>query len=76
MEDQLKSANAARSAAEKRASNLRNAFVPTANPNALSVLYGDNRRADRRREDNQLSDLSILSGLGTTSNPLAGLQLA
>ena len=76
MEDQLKSANAARSAAEKRASNLRNAFVPTANPNALSVLYGDNRRASRRREDNQLSDLSILSGLGTTSNPLAGLQLA
>ena len=77
MQDQMLAANAAREAAEQRASNLRNAFVPQANPNAMSVLYGDSRRGGRRRqEDNQLSDLSILSGLGTNSNPLAGLQLA
>jgi hypothetical protein len=76
MKDQMLSANAARDLAEKRASNLRNAFVPNANPTALSVLYGDNRKGGRRQQDNQLSDLSILSGLGTNSNPLAGLQLA
>ena len=76
MQDQMLAANAARDLAEQRASNLRNAFVPNANPTALSVLYGDNRRGGRKQEDNQLSDLSILSGLGTKSNPLAGLQLA
>ena len=76
MRDQMTAANEARLLAEQRASNLRNAFVPGANPTALSVLYGDNRKGRRRQEDNQLSDLSILSGLGTNSNPLAGLQLA
>jgi len=74
--DQLSAANAARDLAEKRASNLRNAFVPQANPTALSVAYGDMRRGNREAKNNQLSDLSILSGLGTISNPLAGLQLA
>ena len=76
MQEQMLSANAARDLAEQRASNMRNAFVPNANPTALSVLYGDNRKGGRRQQDNQLSDLSILSGLGTNSNPLAGLQLA
>ena len=76
MQDQMLAANAARDLAEQRASNMRNAFVPNANPTALSVLYGDNRKGGRRQQDNQLSDLSILSGLGTNSNPLAGLQLA
>ena len=73
---QLQTANAARVEAENRANNMRNAFVPQANPTALSAAYGDERTSSRQRSDNQLSDLSILSGLGTTSNPLAGLQLA
>ena len=76
MQQQLNSATAARNAAEQRATNMRNAFVPQANPTALSVLYGDARKTDRDRNQNQLSDLKILSGLGTASNPLAGLQLA
>lgn len=73
---QLSTANAARADAENRANNMRNAFVPQANPTALSAAYGDDRSSTRQRNNNQLSDLSILSGLGTTSNPLAGLQLA
>lgn len=73
---QLQTANAARVEAENRANNMRNAFVPQANPTALSAAYGDQRTSSRQRTNNQLSDLSILSGLGTTSNPLAGLQLA
>lgn len=76
MQAQLASAEAARQAAEQRAMNMRNAFVPQANPTALSVSYGDQRTSTRRAENNQLSDLTILSGLGTASAPLAGLQLA
>jgi len=76
MEEQLQASNAARLAAEQRAYNMRNAFVPQANPNALSISYGDQRSTARKKENNQLSDLTILSGVGTTSNPLAGLQLA
>ena len=76
MQQQVGAANAAAAAAEQRAYNMRNAFVPQANPTALSVNYGDQRMTSRKKENNQLSDLTILSGLGTTSNPLAGLQLA
>ena len=76
MQQQLQSAAAAQQAAEQRALNMRNAFVPQANPSAMSVAYGDQRRMARNRNNNQLSDLTIMSGLGTASNPLAGLQLA
>ena len=76
MNQQLQSANAALGAAERRATNMATAFVPQANPTALSVQYGDARSSTRKKENNQLSDLTILSGLGSTSNPLAGLQLA
>lgn len=77
MQQQLEASNAARLAAEQRAYNMRNAFVPQANPNALSISYGDQRTNNqRKKENNQLSDLTILSGVGATSNPLAGLQLA
>ena len=76
MNQQLQASNAARFAAEQRAYNMRNAFVPQANPNALSISYGDQRTTARKKENNQLSDLTILSGVGATSNPLAGLQLA
>lgn len=77
MQQQLQASNAARLAAEQRAYNMRNAFVPQANPNALSISYGDQRTTARKKENNQLSDLTILSGVGAmTANPLAGLQLA
>ena len=76
MQAQLQAATAATFAAEKRAANMRNAFVPQANPSAMTVAYGDQRINNRDRANNQLSDLTIMSGLGTASNPLAGLQLA
>ena len=73
---QLEAANNAFLREQQRASNMANAYVPQANPNAFSIGYGDGRTSRRRREDNQLSDLTLMSGLGTISNPLAGLQLA
>lgn len=76
MQSQLQAATAAAQAAEQRAANMRNAFVPQANPSAMSVAYGDQRKTNRNQANNQLSDLTIMSGLGTASNPLAGLQLA
>jgi len=78
-QQQAQTAEAARVLAETRADNMRSAFVPQANPTATSATYGDQREAvttTRRAKDNRLSDLTILSGLGTESNPLAGLQLA
>ena len=76
MEQQLTAANAAKEAAERRAYNMRSAFVPQANPTAMSAAYGDLRTATRKKQNNQLSDLRVLSGIGSTGNALAGLQLA
>ena len=73
---QLSSANAAVEEANRRADNLKTAFTPGANPNAMSILAGDFRKSRRRREDNALSDLSVLTDLGTNKNQLSGLQLA
>ena len=75
--EQLNAANNAFLAEQKRSANMANAYVPQANPTASSIGYGDGRRITRRkRQDNQLSDLTLLSGLGSQANPLAGLQLA
>lgn len=64
----------------KMVGNLQSAFVPEANPNAFAGTLGDQRADDDRpRKSNSLSSLSslsIVSGLGTASNPLSGLQLA
>jgi hypothetical protein len=75
-QQQLSAANSAFLAEQQRSANLGNAYVPQANPTAFSVGYGDGRSSRRKQADNQLSDLTLLSGLGTQSNPLAGLQLA
>lgn len=60
--------------------NLQSAFVPEPNPSAFTASIGDQRSDNTRKtRDNRLSDLSslsIVSGLGTASNPLSGLQLA
>jgi hypothetical protein len=75
--EQLNAANNAFLAEQKRSANMANAYVPQANPTASSIGYGDGRRVSRRkRQDNQLSDLTLLSGLGTITSPLSGLQLA
>ena len=73
---ELATANAQVTEANKRAANLKTAFTPGANPNAMSILAGDYRKSRRRREDNALSDLSVLTDLGTNKNQLSGLQLA
>ena len=73
---QLNAANNAFLREQQRSANLGNAYIPQANPTALSIGYGDGRTTRRKQDDNQLSDLTLMSGLGTQSNPLAGLQLA
>ena len=75
-QQQLSAANAAFLAEQQRSANLSNAYVPQANPTAQSVAYADGRTTPRKQTNNQLSDLTLMSGLGTQSNPLAGLQLA
>ena len=75
-QQQLSAANAAYLAEQQRSANLGNAYVPQANPTAMSVGYGDGRATRRKQADNQLSDLTLMSGLGTSANLLAGLQLA
>lgn len=64
----------------RRTENLQSAFVPEPSPSAFTASVGDQRTdSNRKTRDNRLSDLSslsIVSGLGTASNPLSGLQLA
>ena len=78
--DQLATAEANYQEQQRMVGNLQSAFVPEANPNAFAASVGDQRSDDSRpKRSNKLSDLSslsIVSGLGTTSNPLSGLQLA
>lgn len=57
--------------------NMQKANVPEAEENAFTAQIGDQRENQtRKKEDNQLSDLSILSGLGTQGSPTAGFSLA
>lgn len=59
--------------------NAMNASVPDAVPSASAPAIGDSRSEQvqkRNRDDNTLSNLTILSGLGTQGNPTAGLQIA
>ena len=60
------------------AKNQANAFVPSANPSATNVAAGDDREelAVTTKKRKPESDLTLLSGVGTQSNPLAGLQIA
>ena len=63
---------------QQQAANAANAYVPNAINAASTPLMGDQRQdlGGRKQSDNTLSSLTILSGLGTTGNPTAGLQLA
>lgn len=57
--------------------NMQRAVVPEAEENAFSAQIGDQREdTSRTKENNRLSDLSILSGLGTAASPTSGLSLA
>lgn len=65
---------------QRLAANQANAYVPDANPGAQSAAAGDDRAnlfsTTAKKKTNELNNLSILSGLGTQANPLAGLQIA
>jgi hypothetical protein len=58
------------------ASALGTAYIPDIEQSAATVSLGDQRTSQSDKRQNTLSDLAIVSGLGTNSNPLAGLQLA
>jgi hypothetical protein len=80
MSGQLATAQANYEEQAQMVRNMESAYVPAANPNAVAAAIGD-QRVDNNRplKSNRLSDLSslsIVSGLGTASNPLSGLQLA
>lgn len=65
---------------QRMAANQANAYVPDPNPGAQSAAAGDDRAnllsTAAKKKTNELNNLSILSGLGTQANPLAGLQIA
>ena len=75
LQSQLATTQAALTAQQKLTKNLSNAYVPAAEQSALSVAYGDSRNSARKRTTNSLSDLSIVTGTGTSSS-LSGLQIA
>ena len=72
----LQSANAAFLEQQRIAGNIAKAYVPNANPSAALPAIGDQRDSDRKVKNNRLSDLTVLSGVGTQRNPLVGLQLS
>ena len=75
LQSQLTSTQNALQNQQRMSANLANAYVPQAEASAQTVTYGDQRQQNRRQRDNSLSDLSIVSGVGS-NNATAGLQLA
>ena len=66
---------------QRLARNQANAFVPDANPGAQTALAGDDRvrfqqSQAKKAKQQELSSLSVLTGIGQQANPLAGLQIA
>jgi hypothetical protein len=76
LQQQAQAAQAAYTEQARQASALSQAYVPNLNPSAATATLGDQRTTTRYQTNNSLSDLAIVSGLGTNTNPLAGLQLA
>ena len=72
----LQSANTAFADQQRIAGNISKAYVPGANPSAALPAIGDQRDSDRKAKNNRLSDLTVLSGVGSQRNPLVGLQLS
>ena len=79
---QLAEQTAAYNEQMKRAEAQARAYVPDANPTATAATAGDDRAnllgasAKTKQQANSLSNLSVLTGLGTQGNPLSGLQIA
>ena len=72
----LQSANTAFADQQRIAGNIAKAYVPGANPSAALPAIGDQRSSNRDVQNNRLSDLTVLSGIGKQRNPLVGLQLS
>lgn len=71
--------------AQRQAMAVANAYVPSLEPTAAAPALGDARNMTRSSATNTLSNLSILTGMGTSAGvtatpaaatPLAGLQIA
>ena len=71
--------------AQRQAMAVANAYVPGLEPTASAPALGDARNMSRSSATNTLSNLSILTGMGTSggvtatpasASPLAGLQIA
>ena len=75
LQQQSQAAQAAYQEQLRQANALAKAYVPTMESSASSAQLGDTRTG-ASADTNSLSNLAIVSGLGTNSNPLAGLQLA
>jgi hypothetical protein len=73
---QAMAAEAAYTEQARQAAALGTAYIPDMEQSAATVALGDQRSTDKEKKQNSLSELAIVSGLGTNSNPLAGLQLA
>lgn len=63
------------------AGNQARAYVPEANQGAQGAAAGDDRQnlfnnTVRKKNQADAKDLSILTGIGSQANPLAGLQIA
>ena len=77
MQGQMQAAQQSYNEQVRMMQNVQNARIPGAENNAATAQIGDQREDQSRdKENNRLSDLSILSGLGTNSNPTSGLSLA
>ena len=75
LRSQLETTQSALLKQQQRSANLARAYVPAPEQSALNAAYGDLRTSTRRRTNNSLNDLSIVTGIGG-SNSLSGLTLA
>ena len=78
-QDALNQSQALYEEQQRIASNQANAYVPDANPGARTAAAGDDRQSlfnNVKTKNKQLSDLNLLSGVGSQGSPLAGLQIA
>ena len=80
MQKQIEAAQAAYEEQRRQSVALSQAYVPAPNESAASAALGDQRSESLTEPttsgSSKLSELAIVSGLGTNANPLAGLQLA
>lgn len=75
LQQQAQAAQTAYQEQARQAAALSKAYIPAVEQSATTAALGDQRNTNNST-NNTLSSLAIVSGLGTNSNLLAGLQLA